>query len=208
MRVSYARCLPALIVAVLCSVPAAAAPITYVAQMSGPQESPPNASPGTGTALVVIDTVAHTLEVSATFEDLIGTTTAAHIHAPTAVPLTGAAGVATQVPSFLNFPLGVTAGTMSVTVFDLTMASSWNGAFITANGGTTAGAEAALATYLAQGRAYFNIHSSVFPGGEIRGFLVAVPEPSSLLLLGSGLAAVSALRRRRPRQPFDLADAS
>ena len=88
------------------------ASIEYTATLSGPNEAPPNASPGTGTSLVTYDDVAHTLRVEASFSGLIGTTTAAHIHAPTAVPFTGTIGVATQTPSFSGFPLGVTSGTL------------------------------------------------------------------------------------------------
>jgi hypothetical protein len=56
--------------------------------------------------------------------------------------------------------------------FDLRDAGSWNKAFITAHGGTPAGAEAALLAGLAADKAYLNIHSKpVFGGGEIRGFL-------------------------------------
>jgi hypothetical protein len=82
----------------------------------------------------------------------------------------------------------VTSGTYDNTL-DLTQSSSWNPAYITANGGTTVGAESALAAALAADEAYLNIHSTVFGGGEIRGFLVLVPEPSSLALLGLGLSA-------------------
>jgi hypothetical protein len=53
-------------------------------------------------------------------------------------------------------------------VFDMTLASSYNGSFITGNGGTTASAELALAAQIAAGKAYLNIHSQSFTGGEIR----------------------------------------
>jgi hypothetical protein len=65
----------------------------------------------------------------------------------------------------------VTSGTMDQT-YDLEQSSSWNPAFITANGGTTASAEAAFAAALIEEKTYFNIHTSEFSGGEIRGFLV------------------------------------
>lgn len=45
-----------------------------------------------------------------------------------------------------------------------------------------------------------NIHTDVFPTGEIRGFLQAVPEPSSLALCGIGsLTALAFARLRRWR---------
>jgi hypothetical protein len=47
------------------------------------------------------------------------------------------------------------------------------------------------------GKAYLNIHTSTFGGGEIRGFLVPVPEASSWAMMLGGLAAVGALARRR-----------
>ena len=174
-----------------------AAQITYIANLSGPAEFPPNASPGTGFAEVDVDTVANTLHVNVTFSGLLGTTTASHIHSPTAVPGAGPAGVATAVPTFTGFPLGVTSGTYDHT-FDMTLASSYNPAFVTANGGTPASAEAALFAGLAAGEAYLNIHSSVVPGGEIRGFLVT-PEPRSAAMAGVGLAALAGYVWRRRR---------
>jgi CHRD domain len=148
------------------------APTTYSGSLTGPAENPPNASPGTGTATVVIDTAAHTLTVNVSFSGLLGNTTASHIHCCIAAP--GNAGVATQTPTFPGFPLGVTSGTYSPAAFDLTNTASFNSAFVTANGGTAAGAEAALAAGLAAGNAYLNVHSSTFTGGEIRSFLVFV----------------------------------
>src|SRR5262245_29005131 len=83
-----------------------AAATTYTCLLDGPSESPPNASPGTGYAIVDIDPVAHTMRVQANFSGLNGITTACHIHGATAVPLTGTAGVATMTPAFTGFPLG------------------------------------------------------------------------------------------------------
>ena len=176
---------------------AEAAPITYGATLSPGAENPPVAgSSGTGTAFVTIDTVAHTLRVQATFSGLTGTTMAAHIHCCT-VP-TMNVGVATQVPTFVGFPLGVTAGSYDM-LFDTTLASSWNPNFVTNNGGTPLTAEAALASGLAAGLAYFNIHTSFVGSGEVRGNLAVVAEPASLGLLGAGLLGLSAAMRRTRR---------
>ncbi|MDP1645932.1 MAG: CHRD domain-containing protein [Thiobacillus sp.] len=170
-----------------------AMPMVYTASLTGSAENPPNASPGTGFAYVEYDAPTHQLRVKVDFENLIGTTTAAHIHCCVDAP--GNIGVATTTPTFSGFPAGVTSGSYDQT-FDLTLPASFNAAFITANG-SVAGAEAALATGLDAGRAYFNIHTTFRPGGEIRGFLAAVPEPATLPLLGLGVVSLLAVRRKR-----------
>lgn len=123
---------------------------------------------GTGTVTIVFDDNAGTLRVQVSFAGLTGNTTSAHIHCCTTVPGTGNAAVATTTPSFPGFPVGVTSGTYDVT-FDLSLSSTYNAAFVTGQGGI-ANARAALLNGLRTGQAYFDIHSSVFPGGEVRTF--------------------------------------
>jgi len=181
-----------------------AAPITFTAVLDGASENPSNASPGTGSATVIIDldtalSTVGTMRVMAEFENLNGATTAAHIHCCTAPP--GNIGVATQTPSFVGFPLGVTAGSFDQT-FDLADPGTFNAAFLGANGGTAESAAAALIAGMQAGQAYFNIHTSFIAAGEIRGFLTAeqdnsVPEPGMVALLAlMALGASLAIRRR------------
>lgn len=175
---------------------AKASVLSFEASLSGPAESPPNASPGTGFAHVDFDTISHMMHIQVTFGDLLGTTIASHIHSATAVAGVGTAVVATQVPTFIDFPLGVQGGTYDKT-FDTLQTSFYNPSFVSANGGTAASAETALLAGMLAGKSYLNIHTSVFPSGEIRGFLQPVPEPSSIVMLGFGLLGVLGLRRTR-----------
>jgi hypothetical protein len=78
------------------------------------------------------------------------------------------------------------------------MTAVYTSGFLSAHGGTAAGAEAALIAGLNAGDAYVNIHDAVFPGGEIRGFAEQlVPEPRYAGLLGLGLIALIFSRRFR-----------
>lgn len=109
---------------------------TYSATLDGLQETPPNASPASGTGTFSLD-AAKILHFSISFSGLLATQTAAHIHGP------AAAGVAAGV----KFPLPVgspIAGTV---------------------GPLTAAQEAELNA----GLYYVNVHTQLFPGGEIRG---------------------------------------
>jgi hypothetical protein len=179
--------------------PAAATVTIYSAQLSGANENPTNASPATGLAIVTIDDVLDTMRVQEFFSGLLGTTTASHIHC--CAPPGSNAGVATQTPFFAGFPIGVMSGTYDNT-FDMTLTSSFNASFVTANGGTADSAFAALIAGLNAGNAYLNVHTTMFPGGEIRGQLAAVPEPSTWLLLTGGFAIMGlGLRRRRRAAP-------
>jgi hypothetical protein len=173
---------------------AQAVPITYTTTLSGANENPAVVTAGTGFATIVYDNLTHLLSLDITFSGLNSGTTASHIHC-CAVPPTNA-GVATTTPTFLNFPLGVTSGHY-VNTLDLSLASSYNPAFVTLQGGSLTAAEAVLTGGLANGTSYLNIHTTTSPGGEIRGTIRAVPEPASFALLGLGLAAAARKRARR-----------
>jgi hypothetical protein len=170
-----------------------AAPITFVATLNGANQNPVVVTPGTGVALVVLDPVANTMRVEVTFSDLLSDTTASHIHCCIAPP--GNVGVATALPSFPGFPLGVISGTFDQT-FDMLDLASYNPSFVTASGGTTADAEAALFNGIETGMAYLNIHTTLYPGGEIRGFFAPVPEPGTLGMAALVLMGALLLRRR------------
>lgn len=179
------------------AVPAGAAPNdpTYRAVASGALESPPNASPGT--SLVTIDLGGKDMLVDLPFRDLSGTTTAAHIHCCTSTAFTGTAPVA--VP-FQDFPMDVHAGTYSNAI-PLGDAASYDPAFVSAHGGTAQGAASALVDAINANEAYVNIHTSLYPDGEIRGWLVAappVPETAEWSMLAVGLAGLMWMSRRRP----------
>ena len=140
--------------------------------LDGLQEFPtPNASPGTGTATILVDNVTGDFTLNYEFQALTAPVTAAHFHL-------GAPGVAGGIILGLTvggllppLPSGVTSA-----------AGLGSGTFPAAN----------LADLLA-GNVYMNIHTSSFPGGEIRGQVV--PAPGAFAAFGS--AGLCALRRRR-----------
>lgn len=175
--------------------PAAQGADIYRAVASGPAESPPNGSPGSSVSTFEIDGLLMRAEVP--FRDLLGTTIDAHIHCCTTEAFTGVAPVAVPLA---GFPLQVTAGTYSNTL-DLGDPAVYDPAFLASFGGTPEAASSALFDAIAANEAYVNIHTSEYPNGEIRGFLVAapIPEPATWGMLGAGLAGLAVMARRRPR---------
>jgi hypothetical protein len=178
-----------LLLSLLALVPAAQASIvTYAAALSGANENPATVSAGTGFASFRVDTVANTVLVNVNFAGLTSPDSAAHIHC--CVAAGGNTGVATALPVLPGFPMGVTSGSFTNQMFSLLDPTFYNPAFITANGGTAASAEAVLLAGFAAGTTYFNIHTTNNPGGEIRGFLTAVPEPGTLVLMSLAFAGM------------------
>jgi CHRD domain len=112
------------------------------------------------------------------FTNLTGFATAGHLHA------TGTGGVASFTQNG-----GVILGLDSLV--------GWNSA--AANGGFTNGTIALTGsqeTALLAERTYINVHTQTNGGGEMRGNLVIVPEPSHAILSVIGLAAFGTRRKR------------
>jgi hypothetical protein len=169
-----------------------AQPRIFTGSLDGLQEDPDVTTNGTGTGIATFDPATNMLSVSVTFADLTGTTTDSHIHCcfnDGANPPVPNAGVALGFTP--GFPLGVTSGTFNAT-YDLLNPSVYRAAFLNGpGGGTAAGARDALLAGMANAgpdgpRAYFNIHTGFRGGGEIRGNISEVPEPSTWAMLSVG----------------------
>lgn len=130
----------------------ALAQITYVTTLSGANEVPAVVTPATGSATVVLNAAQTQLSVSVNFANLVGTYSASHIHGPAAVGTNG--GVKW---GFIGTPAGW--------VF-----SNANHDGVLNNFLVTGITPTDVANLNAE-LFYVNVHSSQFPGGELRGQL-------------------------------------
>jgi hypothetical protein len=161
-----------LVLAITLPVGLASAQSTFQAFLTGLGEAPPNASPASGFGTVVLNAAQTQITVNENWSGLLAAATASHIHGP------GGAGTnAAVLFPFTGVP-AATSGAIPEQTFSIT---------------------AAQVAMLFSGYLYMNVHTSVFPGGEIRGQLQLVPEPSSIALLGLGGIpfAYRLLRKRR-----------
>jgi len=173
MKFRLAASFGALLIAFAAS-PANAATTTFIATLSSAGES--NAtSTATGNATVTFNDVAGTVGVNVSWAGLLGSAPFGHIHCCTAVAGTGNVGVLQGFNALNNLPTS-----SYIDIFAPAPAT-----FSALLAGTTAG------------KAYVNIHSSTYSGGEIRGFLAPIPEPETYALMLAGLGAVAWAARRR-----------
>ena len=160
------------LIALLCAY-TVAAQSSFQAILTGAGEFPANGSTGTGLGTLILNAAQTQITVNETWSGISAPATASHIHGP--------GGVGTNAAVLFPFS-GVpaaTSGSIPTQTFSIT---------------------ALQVGYLESGFLYFNVHDANFPGGEIRGQILPVPEPSTIGLAGLGLAcAIWHLRRKQIR---------
>lgn len=159
-----------LVLLACCFGPAAvqAATINLFATLDGAQEVPSNASAGSGAATITFDDVTNELDWNIIFGGLSGAATAAHFHGPAVVGVN--AGVQVNIGSI--------SGLTSPMIGSATLSG-------------------AQATDLLAGLWYINIHTEMYPGGEIRGQVHVVPLPAAAWLMLSGFVGLMGLGKYR-----------
>ena len=162
---------------------AGAAIKVYSFNLDSMQEVPANMSSAAGSAQITVDDTLGTIEYAVVAFNLDGAFTASHIHGPAMS--------------------GVNAGVLSNLVTNAYAAPGpvMIGSFVVANSISFAGmsTDATLASAInaMPWMYYVNIHTTAYPGGEVRGQLAPVPEPETYALMLAGLGLVGFMARGR-----------
>lgn len=184
--------------------------IVLTASLTGSQEFPSNASTATGFGTFVLNDAqtALTMDVTVFGLDFTGLQTPnnpndnltnAHIHAGVPGPNSGLPGTNAGVRwGFIGLPFNDTViPNVVVTPFVNGVGGRVVGAWDQLEGNSTTLTDQ-IPNILA-GRSYINFHTALFPGGEIRGQLVATPLPASFAIWGLGGVGLGLFMRRRQR---------
>ena len=152
----------------------AQAQTSFISVLNGAQEAPtPVSTPAFGNGTVLLNAARTQITINLTFRGLLAPITIAHIH-------NGAFGI--------GGPVILDIRSLITTTNEGSDGSIVNG---------TLNVTAAQAEVLLSGNGYFNVHTSRFPGGEIRGQINVVPEPSTYLLMATGLGGLALIARRK-----------
>ena len=125
-------------------------------------------SPGTGFATMTLDDATNLFSWDISWSGLSGSETVMHFH--------GAALPSQNAGVQVNF--GGISGTNSPSIGSTTISN-------------------AQENDLLSGLWYINIHTDLFPAGEIRGQVQVVPIPAALWLFGTGLLGLIGISRRK-----------
>ena len=169
---------------------------TFTSRLSGLNEIPnANNSAGSGVATAAFFNANNSIRLTGSFQNLTGLSLFGHLHCCSTRTASGAQAI--DFSENPGFQLGVRSGSFDLT-YDLLDATTYTAAFLAASGGTALGARNRLFSNFNNELGYFNIHSTVFRGGELRGQLAGIPEPASwgMMIVGFGFIG-GAVRRRR-----------
>ena len=154
---------------------------SFVANLDGAQDG---GGGRTGSGIFNLVLVGQTMTLSGSFSGISGNFSDAHIHGASAPGVNS--GVLYSIVPFLTLGADNKSGTLSG---QITLVPMPNGRNVPI---------AQQLQDLNNGLWYFNIHSQPnFGGGEIRGQILPVPEPSTLALVGLGLGGLLLRHWRR-----------
>ncbi|HUR47195.1 MAG TPA: CHRD domain-containing protein [Candidatus Saccharimonadales bacterium] len=165
------------LIAILASLSAAQAQ-SFVANLNGAQDGG-GARQGTGHVDLTLS--GNNLTLSGSYSGISANATAGHIHGP------AAPGTSTGVIYDLVGPGILTINSTSGTYGGPALVLADKAGYTLAQ----------QLTDLNGGLWYLNIHDATFPGGEIRGQILPVPEPSAIALIGLGLGTLCYVMCRR-----------